>query len=121
MPNCVIHSDKMSKRGNPTRSIAMNNFIKLFKKLEVKKLGVQLKARRAIAEVEFKQIKDLCFKMSEESLVSNDSRYSTIAKFGIAVQMNFQFHMLTRLDDTYNVPRENIQVHPNFNFVLKTS
>ena len=34
--------------------------------------------------------------------------------------MKFQFHMLARLNDTCNVPRENIQVHPNFEFALKT-
>ena len=108
MPNRLMHWDEMSKRGNPTRSIAINNFIKLLKKLEVNKLGVQSKARRAMTEVEFKQIKDLCFKKSEDSLVSNDSKYSTITKFGVAAQMNFQFHMLARLDDTCNVPRGNI-------------
>ena len=54
MPNRLMHWDEMSKRGNPTRSIAINNFIKLLKKLEVKKLGVQSKARRAMAKVEFK-------------------------------------------------------------------
>ena len=89
MPNRLMHWDEMSKRGNPTRSIAINNFIKLLKKLEVKKLGVQSKARRAMTEVEFKQIKDLCYRKSEDSLVSNDSKYSTITKFGVAAQMNF--------------------------------
>ena len=29
--------------------------------------------------------------------------------------------MLARLDDICNVPRENIQVHPNFEFALNTS
>ncbi len=34
--------------------------------------------------------------------------------------MNFQFHMLARLDDTCNVLRGNIKVHPNFKFALVT-
>ena len=59
-----MYWDKMGRRGNPTRSIAINNFIKLLKKLEVKKLGVELKARRAMTEVEFKKIKELSFKKS---------------------------------------------------------
>ena len=34
--------------------------------------------------------------------------------------MNFQFHMASRLYGTCNISRENIQVHPNFEFALKT-
>ena len=48
-PNCLMHWEKMSRRENPTRSIAINNFLKLFKRLEVKKLEAKSKARRSIA------------------------------------------------------------------------
>ena len=119
MPNHLMHWDKMGRRGNPTRSIAINNFIKLLKKLEVKKLGVESKARRAMTEVEFKKIKDLCFTKTDDDTKKSD-RNSTISKFGVSAQMNFQFHMLARLDDTCNIPKENIQIHPNFKFALKT-
>ena len=119
MPNRLMHWDEMCRRGNPTRSIAINNFLKLLKRLEVKKLGVESKARRAMTDGEFRKIKLLCFKKLEDQN-QNDKRYSAIIKYGVAAQMNFQFHMLARLDDTCNVPRENIQVHPNFEFALKT-
>ena len=69
---------------------------------------------------EFRKIKLLCFKKSEDQN-QNNKRYSTIIKYGLAAQINFQFHMLARLDDICNVPRENIQVHPNFEFALNTS
>ena len=60
--------------------------------------------------------------MSSEKLNKNQNneRFSAIRKYEVAAQLNFQFHMLARLDDTCNVPRENIQVHPNFEFALKT-
>ena len=47
--------------------------------MEVTKLGVEFKARRAITEVEFKKLKELCFKKSEDQC----DRNSTITKFGI--------------------------------------
>ena len=51
-------------------------------------------------------------------IVSN--RHSTLTKFGVVTQMNLQFQILARLHNKYNIPRENMKVHPNFKFTLET-
>ena len=66
MRNRLMPWDKMGRRGNPTRSFATNNFLKLLKRLEVKKLGVESKARRAMTDEEFRKIILLCFNTSSK-------------------------------------------------------
>ena len=53
-----------------------------------------------MTDIEFKQIKDLCYKRSEGGLVSNNSRNFMTTKFGVVAQMNFRFQMFARLDNT---------------------
>ena len=63
--------------------------------------------------LEFTKIKELCYNL--------ESRQNcVVVKYGVAAQMNFQFHLMARLDDTCKVPRENLEIHPNFSFALKT-
>ena len=113
MPNRLMQWNEIAEVGNPTRCLAVNDLIKSMKKAEVKNLGIKTQARRAMTDVEFVKIKELCFKLKE-----GDN--NVVTKYGVSAQMNFQFHLMARLDDTCNVPRENIQVHPNFPFALKT-
>ena len=82
------------------------------------KLKHQLRAFLLVGsrEVEFKKMKELCYKKSEDQ----DRRSTTISRYGVAAQMNFQFHILARLNVTCNVPRENIKVHLKFKFVSVT-
>ena len=95
-----------------TKSTLVNDFIKMIRKLEVRRLGKPPQARRPMTDNEFRQIKTLCITKSEKKC--------TISKFGVPAEMNFQFHMLSRVDDTCNVPRENLEVHPTFPFLLMT-
>ena len=45
---------------------------------------------------------------------------SGIWKYGMPTLMNFQFHMIARIDDTKQVIMDHIQVHDNFENALKT-
>ena len=113
MPNRLMQWNEIAEVGNPTRCLAVNNLIKSMKKSEVKNLGVEPQARRAMTDLEFTKIKELCYDL--------ESRQNcVVTKYGVAAQMNFQFHLMARLDDTCNIPRENLEVHPNFPFALKT-
>ena len=53
MPNRLIAWNEETKTGNPTRSVGLNDFIKLVKKKEVRKLGKMNQVRRAFELSEF--------------------------------------------------------------------
>ena len=48
MPNQLIGWNVQTKQENPMKSVAVNNMIKIFKKLEVRKLGVSSQAKRQL-------------------------------------------------------------------------
>ena len=43
-----------------------------------------------------------------------------LEKYGISAMVNFQFHLIARVDDTTKLVREHIRVHDNFPNCLKT-
>jgi hypothetical protein len=43
-----------------------------------------------------------------------------IWKYGAPAKLNYQFHMIARLDDCMNVPLNNLKAHPDFDFCLMT-
>ena len=59
MPNKLQAWDVMSGRGNPTRSINVNQLIKVVKKREVRQEGKASSADRAFERDEFNQIIDM--------------------------------------------------------------
>jgi hypothetical protein len=103
-----------SNDGNPTKSAEMNDFIKRVKKLETRKQGAESQTRRPMQEIEFCRLHEV-FKSS-----SGTTNSSNIWKFGMPALINFQFHMIARIDDTTQVIMEHIRVHDNFENALKT-
>jgi len=103
-----------SNDGNPTKSAEMNDFIKRVKKLETRKQDAESQTRRPMQEIEFRQLHEV-FKSS-----SGTTNSSIIWKFGMPALINFQFHMIARIDDTTQVIMEHIRVHDNFENALKT-
>ena len=97
------------EEGNPTRSIEINDMIKLVKKKEVRKQGAASKTRQPMKEAEFQLL--------IEVLKENNNSY--IWKFGIPALVNFQFHKIARIDDTTQFVLENLRMHDNFPNVLK--
>ena len=110
MPNRLMVWNELSRVGNPTKSAQINDLIKKVKKYEVRKQGVPSQARRPFSSSEYAKIKEILQTQGKDS----------IWKFGVPAQMNYQFHLIARADDTMNVLLENVQVHPRFNFCLKT-
>ena len=75
MPNCLMHWGKMGRRGILQNRLLYNS-LKLLKRLEVKKLAVESKARRAMADDESRKIKLLCFESEDQN--QNNKRFSAI-------------------------------------------
>ena len=102
MPNRLMVWNELSRVGNPTKSIQINDLIKKIKKYEVRKQGVPSQARRPFSPKEYDEIKEILYKEGKD----------TIWKYGVPAQMNYQFHLIACADNTTNVLLENLQVHP---------
>ena len=110
MPNKLMVWNEISEVGNPTKSVLVNQIVDRVKKAEARKLGVPSQARRSATSDEHQKT---------IALVRNQGK-DLIWKYGVPAQLNYQFHMIARLDDTMNTLEENIQCHPQFNFALMT-
>lgn len=113
MPNRLHGWRSGSNDGNPTKCAEVNDFIKYIKKLEARKQGAESQTRRPMQEKEFKRLHEV-FKSY------GGSHSSSIWKFGMPALINFQFHMIARIDDTTQVVLDHICVHDNFENALKT-
>jgi hypothetical protein len=56
MPNKLMPWNAITKEGNPTKSVLVNDLIKAVKKKEVRKQGKPSKADRVLEKVEFDQL-----------------------------------------------------------------
>jgi hypothetical protein len=110
-PNRLMPWSEGRQEGNPTRSVEINNLIKRVKKKEVRKQGVTSKARRAVTELEFRKLHDV---FHDES--NNDIMW----QYGLSAMINYQFHVIARIDDTTQVIIDHLRVHDLFPNCLKT-
>ena len=99
--------DAQLKRGNPTRSVKLNELVKNLKKLEVCGVGVASKAVRQLEESEWEQM----IQIFSES--NNDE-----VKYAFTSFMKTQFHLSARLDDTAHMFINNYKVHDEYNFTI---
>ena len=103
--------NERSKEGNPTRSADVNDFIKVVKKAEVRKLGVPSQARRAFSISEFRQI---------IARVRRPGTNGISNKYSLAAYYIFQCHMIAQVDDVMHFKKEDLTPHLDFNFALKS-
>ena len=109
MPNRLMVWNVLSNVGNPTRTDALNSLLKAVKKAEVRGIGVPSKTRRAISDGE-----------SERSLtIFRDKGQNPAEKYGIPALINFQYHMISRIDCAAEAKLRNLKVHPDFDFALR--
>ena len=109
MPNRLAHWDVRTGSGNPTKSVKVNDLIKLVKKKEVRRQGTISSARRPMVVTEFVQVVK---HLRAES--------STFAKYTAASYFIFQFHLIARLDDVANFSHSDITPHIEYDFALKS-
>jgi len=107
MPNKLTPWNVFTNSGNPTRSVEVNELIKVVKKYEVRKQGKPSSARRALVETEFEQAIDI--------MESHDDSKKGITMSGLN---RFQYHMIGRVDDTCKFLVEDLKRNPQHNDTL---
>jgi hypothetical protein len=105
--------------GNPTQSQEVNALIKCVKMKEPQKQGAESKTKRPMVGDKFVAMHDVLKKMGAAS-GQTTTHASYWQRYGISALVNFQFHMIARVDDSTQVVLEHIRVHDNFPHALKT-
>ena len=95
----------------------MIDLLKAVKKKEVRKQGAKSRVRRPMIGKEFESM----HKLLRES--DNDRRTTAHAsswkRYGISAIVNFQFHMISRIDDSTQAILDHVRVHDKFSHSLK--
>ena len=117
MCNKLMAWNEISNVGNPTRSTELNELIKQVKKAEVRKQGIPSKARRALTHSEYVETHDVLKR--HQRTVEGDST-NAIWNYGCVASLNFQFHLIARIDDTMHVKMENVKQSTSFSYLLQT-
>ena len=124
MPNRLIPWSTTRSEGNPTRSNEINDLLKRVKRKEVRKQGVSPKCRRAITEREYRLLLTALQAPRREGDDDSNIAVSTnpiVLRYGLPALLNFQFHLIARIDDTTQVLLSNLRPHEFFGTnVLKT-
>ena len=99
--------------GNPTKHTMHTTLFQAIKKLEVRGLGANPKAKRALAIQEFyKQLQMLC----AFGLEKDDYNYTV--KY-VAMGL-WQYHLIAQIDSVVHFGMANPMGHPSFDFAMKT-
>ena len=112
MPNRLIPWNTISNSGNPTKSTNVNDLIKRVKKKEVRKQGVAPQSRRSMKEPEFRVLRMVLQKM--------DNGNEIVMKLGIPALINYQFHLIARIDDATQLLIEHVCTHNFYPNALKS-
>jgi hypothetical protein len=91
--------------GNPTKSVEVNNFLKLVGKFEVRKKGKPSRAKRALKKVEF---------LFALQLLQN--REKDFQRYQMPAMMTLQYHLIGRSDDICKLETNSFFGHANPRF-----
>ena len=109
MPNRLTAWNQLTGYGNPTRSQRLNDLIKKIKRKEVRGQGAPSRARRSITGIEYRRVMAI---LKEEG-------QDILWKYGIPAMMNYQLHMISRIDCATQAMCNNLKKHAQFDFALK--
>jgi hypothetical protein len=118
MPNREKWSVTRTK-GNPTQSKDVIDLLKAVKKKEVRKQGEKSQVRRPMVGKEFESMPKLLLEAGNDDRRTTTSHASSWKRYGICAIVNFQFHMIIRIDDSTQVVLEHDRVHDKFSHSLK--
>ena len=104
MPNKLMSWNVMTipPFGNPTKSIPVNELIRLVKKKEVRKQGKPSQARGAFQDSEFETIMDTAENIQDEE-----------ARLFLSAILRFQYNMIARIDDSAKFRCDNLKRNPD--------
>ena len=97
-------------QGNPTRSIDVKYLIAKVKKKEVRKQGKHSQARRSLELKEFEE--------PQKIIMEEYGEADIVRRYGIPCLMRFQFHIISRIDDSKQFLISNIFLNPDFDFTI---
>jgi hypothetical protein len=112
MPNRLVPWNASRNEGNPTKSIDVNDLIRRVKKKEVRKQGVAPQSRRSMTEREFRLLHSVLRKYGTDNDI--------IWRFGVPALINYQFHLIARIDDATQILMDHVRIHNSFSNALKT-
>jgi len=110
MPNRLTAWNELTGHGNPTRSRKLNDLIRKVKRKEVRGQGAPSRARRSITGNEYRRVLDIL----------KDEGQDIVWKYGIPAMMNYQLHLISRIDCATQAKCDNLKKHNHFDFALKT-
>ena len=110
MPKRLMSWYVIGGQGNPTQSIDVNDLIAKVKKKEVQKEGKSSQARRSIELKEFKEAQKILMEEYGEDHITRP--------YGIPCLTRFQFHLISRINDSTQLLISNISLNPDFDFTL---
>jgi hypothetical protein len=105
IPNRLPSWDPGRNCGNPTKSIAVNNVIKVVTRHECRSEGAQCKVKRALTKIEF--VKALSLFEAKESFHH---------RHRIPTMMKYQYHLIARSDDIAHFKIEDLSGHKDQRF-----
>jgi hypothetical protein len=105
MPNSIPTWDRLHNMGNPTKSVEVNNFLKLVGKFEVRKKGKPSCAKRALKKDEFIFALDLL-----------GNREKDFQRYQMTAMMKLQFHLIGRSDDICKLETDSFSGHADPRF-----
>ena len=110
MPNKMQPWDHIGNSGNPTRCNAMASVLNQVKRMEARGIGKPSEARDSISDSQFR--------LMNQVLLDKDA--SIVEKYVIPALTKFQFHMISRIDDSTLFFANHLKPHDNYpEFCLK--
>jgi hypothetical protein len=107
--------------GNPTQAAEVNALIKRVKKKEARKQGAPSKTKRPISGDEFVAMHEVLKNVGVGADgVRSNSHAVYWQRYGLRALVNFQFHLIARVDDSTQVVLDHLRVHDRFAHCLKT-
>jgi hypothetical protein len=104
--------------GNPTQSNDVIDLLKAVKKKEVQKQGAKSMTRHPMVGKEFQNMHKILRKAGGSGKRTT-THASLWKRYGISAMVNFQFHLIARIDDSAQVIIEHIRVHDKFAHAFK--
>ena len=111
MPNRLMSWNVIGGQGNHTRSIDVNNIIAKVKKNEVRKQGKPLQARCSI------ELEDL--EEAQKIIIEEYGKDDIVRRYGIPCLVIFQFHFISRIEDSTEFLISNLSLNPDFYFTFR--
>ena len=109
MPRKNVTWDDVTKQGNPTRSVAVNDVITAVIRFEVRRQGVPSQSRRELEYTEYLQLLEM---------VRISPHFSDEQRYKVSAVITLQWHLIGRIDDMMKLKLVDVFGSNQFPFLL---